>query len=156
MEDLPELAELVLGAYTLTGKLLTLLPIPIALPPISEPDGTGGLAQAQAMERARVAMQDLPLDSRVAALLNDLIIQWLIARDLCVLAVTLSPDPHRIAGIRGALARYEDLSAQAERLLSTPGQDHEPDQDYRPTRWCIRCGWSTDQPDETGCDCPDW
>lgn len=30
--------------------------------------------------------------------------------------------------------------------------DQNPD--YTPTRWCIGCGWSTDDPDETECECP--
>jgi hypothetical protein len=121
MEELHELAEMLLGAYTLTGKLLTLLPLPIALPPIIEVE-EGGLLMAQAMEQARVTMHDLPLDPHTAALLDDLIIEWLIARDMCVLAVTVNPDPHRIRGLRGALARFGSLLERVEQRL-TPGQN---------------------------------
>lgn len=116
MDELEELAEMLLGAYALTNKLLSLLPIPIELPPIHTEE-SGGLLGAQAMERARIAMLDLPLDPVTTAIFRDLIFQWLIARDLCVLAVTVAPDPHRIYGLRAALARFSDLSMKAERQL---------------------------------------
>ncbi|MDP4510342.1 hypothetical protein [Nonomuraea turcica] len=119
MRELEELAELLLGAYALTGKLLSLLPIPILLPPLEE---TGGLNGAQALERARVAIHDLPLDPHVVATLDHMIFEWLIARDLCTLAVSISPDPHRIHGLRAALARFSEISERAERLLTLPGQ----------------------------------
>lgn len=120
MEELNELAEVLMGAYALTGKLLSLLPIPISLPSLEE---SGGLNGAQALEQARVAMHDLPLDPHVVAVLDDMIFEWLIGRDLCTLAVSISPDPHRIRGLRGALVRFGGLSEHAERLLSQPDQD---------------------------------
>ncbi|HEX4814884.1 MAG TPA: hypothetical protein VFV66_19255 [Nonomuraea sp.] len=120
MEDLEELADLLTGAYALTSKLLGLLPIPINLPSLHE---TGGLNGAQALERARQAMHDLPLDFHVVAVLDDMIFQWLIGHDLCALAVSISPDPHRLHGLRKALIRFSELSERAENLLTPP--DHE-------------------------------
>ncbi|MEV5554950.1 hypothetical protein AB0L44_14980 [Nonomuraea wenchangensis] len=126
MDDLKDLAETLLGAYALTGKLLGLLPIPINLPPL---EAEGGLNGARALERARKSIHDLPLDPVLVALLDDMIFEWLVGRDLCTLAVSVSPDPHRIYGLRRALARFGHLSEGAERLLLPPGQTLSPDQD---------------------------
>ncbi|MFC6544500.1 hypothetical protein ACFQES_48175 [Nonomuraea salmonea] len=65
-------------------------------------------------------MLDLPLEPELKALLQDLIFQWLIARDLCALAVSVAPDAHRLHGLRAALAKFSELSMEAERQLS-PG-----------------------------------
>ncbi|MFD0480658.1 hypothetical protein ACFQ0B_80445 [Nonomuraea thailandensis] len=55
-------------------------------------------------------------------MLDDMIFEWLIGRDLCTLAFSVSPDPHRLHGLRGALTRYSGLSMDAERLLLTEGE----------------------------------
>lgn len=87
--ELDNLGEILEGTYTLIGKLCGRLPIPINLPSIPADAERGlldgeGLAVAEAVEQARIALHDLPLEIVTAAAFNTLLVEWLATRVLYV------------------------------------------------------------------------
>ncbi|GAA3168531.1 hypothetical protein GCM10020001_113180 [Nonomuraea salmonea] len=120
MEDLEELAELLLGAYALTDKLLGLLPIPIRLPSIHTQESgrlLGGLrlwnGRASRCSTFRWSRSLRPC-CRISSSNGS-------SPVICARWRSPSPpDAHRLHGLRAALAKFSELSMEAERQLS-PG-----------------------------------
>ncbi|MER7370321.1 hypothetical protein AB0L44_14970 [Nonomuraea wenchangensis] len=129
-----ELGEMLQGIYVLIGKLCAGLPLPIILPAIIDDDGFmdvgGGFADDRALldykgsaiatgvERARIALLDLPLDPLNAALLNTLLIDWLAARELFVRADFGPPEDFRILALMLAMRRMGDTLEYAQMRLT--------------------------------------
>ncbi|MEU4575996.1 hypothetical protein [Nonomuraea sp. NPDC023979] len=117
--SLGELAETLVGAYNLIGKLLGDLPIPIGLPPMPEREG-GGREAAQALERARLALLDLPFDPETKSMFHTLLLEWLTAQDQMALAASVSADDHRLYALFATLTRISMIASMVEHRLTDP------------------------------------
>ncbi|WP_067171163.1 hypothetical protein [Microtetraspora niveoalba] len=115
-DPLDALGHALLGAYVLIGKLLGWLPLPIGLPPIDEEDWDGLVAVA-AIDRARIAVRDLPLDSLTASIMDKLLLEWLTAHDLGVITEVVGRDRWRLEALSYALSRITSLAQLAESRL---------------------------------------
>ncbi|MBB2909309.1 hypothetical protein FHS43_000555 [Streptosporangium becharense] len=120
-DQLDELSIALLGAYTRIGKLLGWLPLPIGIPSIKDENWSGPLA-AVAIDRARIAMRDLPLERVLAGVMDKLLLEWLTVRDLGVMADALGPDEWRLETMAYGLLRLKNLADIAETRLR-PSED---------------------------------
>ncbi|MDP4510344.1 hypothetical protein [Nonomuraea turcica] len=122
---LENLGEMLEGTYTLIGKLCMRLPLPINLPPIPLDGDRGlldgeGLAVAEVVERARVALLDLPMDDVTTAVFNTLLIEWLTTRELYALADFGPPHEYLPPSMLLALERMGRMVDYLEDRLDNP------------------------------------
>ncbi|MFI6603850.1 hypothetical protein ACIBHX_47105 [Nonomuraea sp. NPDC050536] len=115
-DPLEELGEILLGGYVLIGKLLSWLPIPIALPPV-DVDEFDAVVAVVAIERARIAIRDLPLDAPTASMLDRLLLEWLTGFELITVASETGPLPYQVDALAYTLGRLSSLAAVVEPRL---------------------------------------
>ncbi|MEU9837469.1 hypothetical protein AB0D67_38540 [Streptosporangium sp. NPDC048047] len=101
---LDELGARFLAAYIVIDKILGELPIPIRIPSIERDDWNSRIGVA-ALERARAALRDLPLDSLAASILDKMILDWHTAHAIADLTELVGPQPHRLEAMAYALTR---------------------------------------------------
>nr|WP_062336166.1 hypothetical protein [Herbidospora sakaeratensis] len=110
-DPLDHFGELLLGAYVLISKTLGWLPLAIELPPVGN-DWTGEQG-AQAIDRARIAVRDLPLDETTSSLLVRLLLEWLDGYTIWEHAMdrreTLTASAWQYESIAYTLVRIESL-----------------------------------------------
>lgn len=104
-----EVAELVSIAYTLTAKILDLLPIPISIPVVIDREWGAGEA-SQALIRSQALVIDLPIEDEVKTLIYQMILDWQVALAFAALDQA-RPSRWRLDCAEYAVARLE---AQAE------------------------------------------
>ncbi|MGV9386213.1 hypothetical protein ACWDRB_61150 [Nonomuraea sp. NPDC003707] len=123
---LDELGKSLESDYTLIGKLLQRLPIPIGLPPVTPPGGrqgilnSEGLTLAEAVERARIALLDLPMDLSITPPFHTLLVEWLATRELYLRADFGPPEEFVLLALVLASGRMAFLMEFIERQLN-PG-----------------------------------
>lgn len=103
-ERLLELAEVVVGCYSLIIKMLSGLPLPIQLP---EPQPWSAEIIIPAVDRARALIQDLPLDTIVKGLLDRMLINWIASHEMGALAMLVGPLPWRLDAMEANLVSFE-------------------------------------------------
>ncbi|GAA3168524.1 hypothetical protein [Nonomuraea salmonea] len=113
------LMEMLAGIYLRIMKLLALLPIPIAIPPIVD-DGDMRDA-ARALARARMLVLDLPVDDMTKSLLLMMLTEWLAALDLC--AVSLHEDEQEGYRIDAVWLMIQRIGSMTEMLSLHLGLD---------------------------------
>lgn len=119
--QLDELIEMMVGLYSVIGKLFELLPIPISIPALwDEDDDTPNSAViVKALVEARAMLADLPLDYHLSALLNMAVVEWLGAFDMCALAESdlgthgADAKAYRLGAIWLAMGRIYGLTEHA-------------------------------------------
>lgn len=116
-----ELAAMLMGAYVLIDKILGWLPIPISLPPIDDEDWDGIVA-VRAIDNARTAMRDLPMEPLTASVLDKLLLEWLTAHALGAINEMVGPEPWRLEAMAYTLTRIKSLAELVETRLK-PDRD---------------------------------
>lgn len=115
-DPLEELGTLLIGTYVLISKILGQLPIPIGLPPVDDDDFDGRLA-VKAIERARNAMRDLPMEPLTVDLLDRLLLEWLTAHELGTVAWIVGREPWRLEAMAYTITRIRALAQIVETRL---------------------------------------
>lgn len=101
--------------YGLIGKILSALPIPIGLPMASEMEGA---EMAKALQEARVALNDLPMDQFTKMVIDKAILEWVTANDLLLLACAYGQERWRMSAIAYTISRLIVLLESADRRLA--------------------------------------
>ncbi|RCG31945.1 hypothetical protein DQ384_05225 [Sphaerisporangium album] len=119
-----ELSAMLVGGYMLISKLLLRLPIPIALPAITE-DGLDGVIAVAAVDKARRDISALPMDALTAAMMQQVLLEWLTAHDQGLVIINLGEEPRRLAAMTATLTRLTHLGDHAEIRLELEEEDEE-------------------------------
>ncbi|MFC6080955.1 hypothetical protein [Sphaerisporangium aureirubrum] len=117
-EPIAQLARLLIEAYLKIGKLLMRLPITIGLPPVEGKDGIDGQVAADAIQRAREVLDDMPMDDMASSMIDKLLLHWLIAQDLGALILIMGEEEWRLEAMGYSLLQVSVLLQMAELRLS--------------------------------------